>query len=188
MFRGPHFIMRTMQAGTSPIFKRLWYDWTGHRTHKSFWSVLGPPYRRLLPIAYAKSEGIEAKLKGDRLIIDGKVYKYEDLDDLPYNLSMERAKLIPVTDGSAFNTTMYFQAICTRASLTWETIKHYKTNEHYYQSQCAAFHKEYELEKKIIKAKDGYEAMRLAKKIKISEEWEKQKPVVMARGVALKFE
>ena len=77
-------------------------------------------------VAYAKSEGIEAKLKGDRLIIDGKVYKYEDLDDLPYNLSMERTKLIPVTDGSAFNATMYFQAICTQASLTWETIKHYK--------------------------------------------------------------
>ena len=28
MFRGPHFIVNTIQAGITPIFKRLWYDWT----------------------------------------------------------------------------------------------------------------------------------------------------------------
>ena len=28
MFCGPSFIVSTMQEGTTPIFKRLWYDWT----------------------------------------------------------------------------------------------------------------------------------------------------------------
>ena len=28
MFRGPSFIVSTMQDETTPIFKRLWYDWT----------------------------------------------------------------------------------------------------------------------------------------------------------------
>ena len=28
MFRGPSFIVSTMQGRTTPIFKRLWYDWT----------------------------------------------------------------------------------------------------------------------------------------------------------------
>ena len=27
MFRGPFFIVSTMQEETTPIFKRLWYDW-----------------------------------------------------------------------------------------------------------------------------------------------------------------
>ena len=27
MFRGPSFIVSTMQEETTPIFKRLWYDW-----------------------------------------------------------------------------------------------------------------------------------------------------------------
>ena len=27
MFRGPSFIVNTMQEETTPIFKRLWYDW-----------------------------------------------------------------------------------------------------------------------------------------------------------------
>ena len=28
MIRGPSFIVSTMQEETTPIFKRLWYDWT----------------------------------------------------------------------------------------------------------------------------------------------------------------
>ena len=28
MCRGPSFIVSTMQEETTPIFKRLWYDWT----------------------------------------------------------------------------------------------------------------------------------------------------------------
>ena len=28
MFRGPSFIVSTMQEETAPIFKGLWYDWT----------------------------------------------------------------------------------------------------------------------------------------------------------------
>ena len=28
MFRDPSFIVSTMQEETTPIFKRLWYDWT----------------------------------------------------------------------------------------------------------------------------------------------------------------
>ena len=28
MFRGPSFIVSTMREETTPIFKRLWYDWT----------------------------------------------------------------------------------------------------------------------------------------------------------------
>ena len=66
--------------------------------------------------------------------------------------------------------------------------KVYKTNEHYFQSKCAAFHNDPILEKKIIKAKDGYEAKRSAKKIKIVDEWEEEKPKVMAKGVASKFD
>ena len=31
MFRGPSFIVSTMQEETTPIFKRLWYDWTQHQ-------------------------------------------------------------------------------------------------------------------------------------------------------------
>ena len=138
-------------------------------------------------VAFAKSQGIEAKVKGDRLIIDEKVYKHEDLDELPHGLSMEKAKIIAVSDGWAFQSHHAYLSNMHPSKFD-EGSKTYKTNEHYYQAQCAVFHKEFELEKRILKAKDGYEAKKLAKKIKLCEEWEKEKPIVMARGVALKFD
>ena len=51
---------------------------------------------------FAKSKDIDVKVKGDKLIIDEKVFKHEDLDDLPHRLSIEKAKMIPVCDGWAF--------------------------------------------------------------------------------------
>ena len=47
MFRGPSLIVSTMQAGTTPIFKPLWYDWTQHQPGieptKPFGQCLVPP-------------------------------------------------------------------------------------------------------------------------------------------------
>ena len=137
--------------------------------------------------AYARSQDIEAKVKGDKLVIDEKVYRYEDIDELPHGLSMERAKIIAVSDGWAFQSHHAFLSNMHPSKFEVDN-KVYKTNEHYFQSQCAAFHNDLTLEKKIIKAKDGYEAKRLAKKIKIVDEWEAEKPKVMAKGVAYKLD
>ena len=59
-------------------------------------------------VAYAKSQGIVGKVKGDKLIIDDTVYKHEDLDDLPHYLSMAKAKIIPASDGWAFQSHRAF--------------------------------------------------------------------------------
>ena len=60
MFRGPSFIVSTMQEETTPIFKRLWYDWTQQQPAfeptNPLESVLGPPYRRLLRSAGATGD------------------------------------------------------------------------------------------------------------------------------------
>ena len=111
----------------------------------------------------------------------------EDLDDLPHRLLIEKAKIIPVCDGWAFLSHHAYPSNMYPSEFE-EGDKKYKSNEHYFQSKCAAFHNDFELEKRILKAKDGYEAKKLAKKINISEEWEKEKPVVMTKGVGLKFE
>ena len=137
--------------------------------------------------AFARSQDIQAKVKGDKLVIDEKVYRYDDIDELPHGLSLEKSKIIAVNDGWAFQSHHAFPSNMYPSKFEVDN-KVYKTNEHYYQSKCAAFHNDPILEKKIIKAKDGYEAKKLAKKIKIVEEWEEEKPKVMAKGVAFKFD
>ena len=43
-----------------------------------------------------------------------------------------------------------------------------------YQAQCAAFYLEFELGKRILKARDGYKAKKLAKPIELSKMGEKK--------------
>ena len=84
------------------------------------------------------------------------------LDDLPHGLSMERAKIIPVSDRWTFKSHHHFPGNMYPSKFEVGN-KEYKTNEHYYQPQCAAFHNKHEREKPILKARDGYEAKKLAK-------------------------
>ena len=132
--------------------------------------------------AFARSHDIEAKVKGDKLVIDGKTYKYDDIDELPYELSLEKAKIIAVIDGWAFQSHHAYLSNMHPSKFEADN-KEYKTNEHYFQSKCTAFHNDPELEKRIIKARDGYEAKRLAKKIKTNKEWEAENQKSWLRGL-----
>ena len=52
--------------------------------------------------AFAKSQGVDVKMKGNQLVIDGVKYNYGE--ELPRNLSIENAKTISVKDGLAFQS------------------------------------------------------------------------------------
>ena len=50
----------------------------------------------------AKIKNMNAKMKGEALIIDGKRYTQADLQHLPNNLSLSEAKTLPIKNGIAF--------------------------------------------------------------------------------------
>ena len=52
--------------------------------------------------AFAKSQAIDSKMRGTKIVVDGKAYSYGELGTLPHNLTIERAKVIEVEDGTAF--------------------------------------------------------------------------------------
>ena len=58
--------------------------------------------------AFAKSQGIDSRLKETNLVIDGKTYPYKDMGGLPHNLSIEAAKVVEVEDGVAFQSKHAF--------------------------------------------------------------------------------
>ena len=49
--------------------------------------------------AAGKAQGLDIKLKGNILVIDGIRLTYKDINNLPYGLSMEAVKIIKVNDG-----------------------------------------------------------------------------------------
>ena len=81
-----------------------------------------------------------------KLVIDDKVYKFEDIDELPHGLTLEKAKIIATSDGWAFQSHHAFLSNMHPSKFEVDN-KEYKTNEHYYQSKCAAFHNDPILER-----------------------------------------
>ena len=54
--------------------------------------------------AAGKAQGLDIKLRGTTLIIDGVKLTYRDIENLPYGLSMESVKIISVPEGLAFQS------------------------------------------------------------------------------------
>ena len=69
--------------------------------------------------AYARSIDVDCKLKDYSLIIDGLRYKYEDIDKLPHNLSLENAKIIEVQDGFVFQSRHAFLSSLYECKVTY---------------------------------------------------------------------
>ena len=63
----------------------------------------------------------------------------------------------------------------------------YKSAEHLYHCGMTKHHNPIDLINKIIKAKDGYTAKRIAREIDVAEDWEVVKLKVMRKIIHLKF-
>ena len=100
---------------------------------------------------------------------------------------MESVKLVKVSDGYAFQSHYAFISNMCPCSIKFEgDIFH--SSEHLYTALMARHHDRQDLISDIIKAKDGYDAKRIAKRIKIDDSWEEAKVKVMKTVIALKFD
>ena len=137
--------------------------------------------------ASAKSRGIDVKLRGKTLIIEGKRYTYSDIEQLPHGLTMESVKLVKVVDGYAFQSHYAFLSNMYPCIIKFEG-EIYKSSEHLYTAMMARHHNRLDLIPEIINARDGYDAKRIARKITINDSWDEAKVTTMKMIVALKFD
>ena len=70
--------------------------------------------------AVGKSKGLDIKLRGNIVIIDGIRFSYNDIGNLPYDLSMETVKIIDVTDGVAFQSEYVFLSNMYKTDIVYE--------------------------------------------------------------------
>ena len=89
--------------------------------------------------AAGKAQGLDIKLKGNVLIIDGIRLTYKDIDHLPYNLSMESAKILKVHDGYAFQSHHGYMSNMFMVNIKYEG-ETYKSAEHLYTAEFARHH------------------------------------------------
>ena len=137
--------------------------------------------------AAGKAQGIDIKLKGNVLVIDGIRLSYKDINNLPYGLSMEAVKTIKVSDGYAFQSHHSYLSNMYMTDIHYEGAT-YKSAEHLYTAEFVKHHDQPDLIPEILEVEDGYAAKRLIRNMKINDTWEEAKFKVMRKIITLKFD
>ena len=138
--------------------------------------------------AVGKAKGVDIELKGSNIVIDGIKYRHNDIHNLPKGLSIEQVKIVTTKDGTAFQSHHAFLSSMYPTKIMYEGID-YKSAEHLYYAEMARHHNRLDLVNDIIKAKDGYAAKRIGKKITDrADDWETVKIKIMTKIVHLKFD
>ena len=137
--------------------------------------------------ALGKAKKLDIKLRGNVIIIDGIRFTHKEIDSLPYDLTMEAAKIIPVDDGIAFQSEYAYLSNMYKTVIKYDG-EDYPSSEHLYSAEFVRHHERVDLLGEIITAEDGFAAKKLIKNIKIKHNWDSIKYKVMRKIIALKFD
>lgn len=136
----------------------------------------------------AKQSGCDGvKVHGDGIIIGDTKFRHNDLDLLPPNVSVSKAKT------RIDDENIYFQGEHSQLSnfytarFTDESGIIYNSVEQAYQSKKARFHNKILIANKILCERDPYEIKRLSKEIPSSKDWIDQEQGIMKDLVSQKF-
>ena len=138
-------------------------------------------------VALARSEGHMCKLRGGDLVMDNVKYTYRDIDRLPHGLSLEKAKVVTVDDGLAFQGHHAFMSSMFPCKILFESHV-YSNAEQLFQTMCAVEANDRELASEIRSENDPYVIRRMAKKIRITKVNEDRKVEIMRKVIRLKFD
>lgn len=137
----------------------------------------------------AKLNGDEGiRVHSDGLIYGDDKYRMSDLDLLPSNISVEKAK------SRTSEADIYFQGEHSPfsnffpATFTDDEGFIYHSAEQAFQHKKAKAHAKHKIANKILKTRNPYEVKRLSKKVPTSQEWKNGEDTLMEQIVTNKFE
>ena len=137
-------------------------------------------------MALAIDKGYEARVNGLNIIIDGKRFSYNNIDQLPSDLSLSAAKTIEVKDGYAFQGPHSPLSAMHKCSIK-DGSNDYKSLEQGYFHKAAIHHQLPDLAKTIMQTNEAFELHNLGKKIKHDKIWNDNKLTKLDELNFLKF-
>ena len=137
--------------------------------------------------AFAKSQGHDSRMKGRKIVIDSKAYSYSELSNLPHELTIEKAKIIKVEDGVAFQGKYSYLSNHHPCSIK-EGDRNYSSSEQMFHYTRAIENEEGGVALQILKEHNPIEIMKLGKKVKESKEWKEKEIPTMAVIIRKKFD
>lgn len=137
-------------------------------------------------VAHAKSKNVSAKLLGNRVSIDNKIYGHKDIDRLPDGLRMSDAKIVETVKGLAFQSHHAFLSNFFPCKVNYNA-KLFKSAEHAYQYNRAVFLGFHTTAESVLNANKAEAAKRAASNLPNSKEWDAVKQKTMKDIVSAKF-
>ena len=138
--------------------------------------------------AYARSEGIDARIRSNCIVVEGRKYRYEEIHRLAPRLSLEKAKTLTCLKGEG----IAFQSEHSPLSNLYPCNVLYKgrfflSSEGALQYERAICCKRFEEARLIEFERCAYEIKRIASNLKFSEDWEKIMVKVLEEILYIKF-
>lgn len=137
-------------------------------------------------VNHAKSKNVNAKLLGNKVSIDNKVYSHKDIDKLPDGLRMSDAKMVDTVKGIAFQSKHAFLSNFFPCKIKHNGIQ-FESSEHAYQYSRATFFGFHTTAENARRASKAEEAKRACSNLPSSKEWDMAKPKTMKDIICAKF-
>ena len=135
---------------------------------------------------YAKSVGMDTKIKGTSLIVEGKKYNLDELDCVPEKITITKAKNIETNGSIIFQGHHSFMSNMAKSEIVYEGIQ-FNSAETAFQYKKAKLCNKNEEAKLIQRMDDPYMVKRACKNIKETNEWKQKKEKVMRDVLEAKF-
>lgn len=135
---------------------------------------------------YATEIGYTAKAVGDKLVINNRVFRSNELHLLPPDLSLEKVKIKNVPNGLAFQGEPAFLSNLHPASFVMRGIR-FNCAEQAYQFYKAACVNNLEASQSILRCSDPKDIREKGNKIEPNIKWDQQKDEKMRMIVLNKF-
>ena len=135
---------------------------------------------------FAKCVGMESKIKGTKLIVEGKRYELDDLKSVPEEITIEKAKTLEYKDSVIFQGHHSYLSNMVSSEVNYEGKK-FSSAEVAFQLKKATVCGQKDEARNLEKINDPYMAKRSGHFIKETDEWRQKKEKIMKEILELKF-
>ena len=120
------------------------------------------------------------------IVIEGKRYHYQDINDLPYNLSLEHSKTVVLDTGIAFQLHASFLSSMYPCDFTYDNKK-YSSVEQAFAHAAALSTNNQVAAAQIMHTQDPYKVKAMTKRMKLGESWAKASDRIILDIITAKF-
>ena len=139
-------------------------------------------------VGVAKRLGKPAKMKGNKVELDGRGYVHREISSLPKEINCEAAKLVEFEHGVAFQSHHAFLSNMYPCNIVYDEVT-WSSCEQLFWFRVANYNEDYNMANRILACDDPYEAKRLSHMINITKDNNAEKSVeIMKDCIELKFE